>query len=1316
MNIRNLKIGKRLTLGYIIILGFSIVTSVVSVLEINKIWSDAQNLYERPFMVSNLLRDIKINALNMRRYMLDMVLLNDQAKIEELEQLIKKEETLAYENYTIIGKLFPENKTEIETSFKLFQSWGPLRRDIILLVKERRVQQTSNLMIERNKIFVDSLFIQMQRLIEATSLRAEEVYQSALATKRGIVRLLVGILLVTLTISIIFAYYITRSIASPLSSIVQNIREIALGNLNNKKLPEEKDEIGLLSASYNQMQENLIEKAVVAEKIAGGDFSVRVFPGSDNDIVAHSINRIAGNFDLVVKQAQKVAAGNFEIEIAEIAPQNQLAIVLTQMIDSLKEVVTKARQIANGDYSGEIMPKSGSDELALALNQMTVALRTVTAQNAKQDRLKTAQNELNEKMRGDLRMEVLSKEIITFIAKYTRAQIGTIYISDDDRKGYQLMGSYAFQFRKGLNTFYKDGEGLIGQAAMEKEMITFSGLPDDYVKISSGIGDSVPRSLIISPFIYNNKTVGVIELGSIDGFNNEAYEFLQIVMENVAISVTSAMNRAHMARLLETTKEQAEELQVQQEELKQSNEELEAQTQALKKSEEYLQAQQEELRVTNEELEDKTRNLEKQKAQMEKQNQDLEAARADVENKARELEITNKYKSEFLANMSHELRTPLNSLLILSQTLMENKEANLTPQQMESAQIIYNSGNDLLKLINDILDLSRIESGKMKISISTVAISDLLNSIRNYFQHMISEKGLEFDIKVGKDVPAKIITDEQRLNQILRNLMSNAIKFTEKGNITLEISKPGTDVDLSRSSLNPAKTISISVKDTGIGIVKEKQLEIFEAFQQADGSISRRYGGTGLGLSITRELVKILGGEIKLYSEPGAGSEFIVYLPAEPKVFYPEHETKPAEIPVHEKQKILTKTDKKAIQSIPDDRQKIGRNDSTILIIEDDVKFAGLLAKTCRDKGFLCLCSATGEEGVQLAQEFLPKGIILDISLPGMNGWDVLESLKNSAETRHIPVHIISGLEKTMEAFNKGAIGFLTKPVTKQKLESVIDELQTFISRKIKDLLVIEDDENLRKSIKKVLGSSSDIQISECTTAHEAIELITSNHYDCIVLDLGLPDISGFEMLKILNQKNIKIPPVVVYTGKELSMEENIELQKYTQNIIIKGVKSEERLLDETALFLHRMVDEMPDRQKKMLVNLYDKEQMFRDKKILVVDDDMRNVFAITQVLEASNMKVIMAPNGAKALEALEKDPTVDLILMDIMMPVMDGYETMQKIRKNKLFQKVPIIALTAKAMKEDREKTIAAGANDYLSKPVDIQKLFNLMRIWLYQ
>ena len=733
---------------------------------------------------------------------------------------------------------------------------------------------------------------------------------------------------------------------------------------------------------------------------------------------------------------------------------------------------------------------------------------------------------------------------------------------------------------------------------------------------------------------------------------------------------------------------QAEELRLQQEELKQTNEELEEQALNLKQ-------QQEELRMTNEELEEQTQALQEK-------NREVESAKIDIERKTKELEVSSRYKSEFLANMSHELRTPLNSLLILSRDLSENKNGNLEADQVESAQIINESGQDLLKLINDVLDLSKIEAGKMMLNIGRVSLGKFGESIIRAFKHQADKKGLALTLAMGQGLPDAIRTDEFRLEQIIRNLVSNAIKFTERGEVKVAIEKEGQG------------NVKISVKDTGIGIPAEKQTIIFEAFHQADGSTSRKYGGTGLGLSISRDLVNLLGGTITVNSNVDEGSVFTIIIPETltDQNFHvaeelPESKRTPAPS-IFQSKKFVN------FPGIKDDRENIGADDKKVLIIEDDLKFAEILLKQANAKKFKCLAASTGEDGLILAARYKPDAIILDLELPGIDGHAVLRELKENSVTRHIPVHIISMNERTLEPIKEGAIEYLSKPLDTRQLEGAFSRIQDFIDRKMKNLLLVEDDENSRKAMKKLIGNG-DVKCIEASTGQQAISLYKENHIDCIILDLGLPDVNGFSLIQRLeNAKNVQIPPIIIYTGKELSREENFELQKYSESIIIKGVKSEERLLDETALFLHRTISNLPEAKQKIITGLHDKERVFADKKILIVDDDMRNVFALSKVLKERKMTTIKAENGVAALETLAKDPTIDLVLMDIMMPEMDGYEAMKKIRSQAPYRNLPIIALTAKAMKDDRQKCIEAGANDYIFKPVDIDQLLSLMRIWL--
>jgi PAS domain S-box-containing protein len=732
---------------------------------------------------------------------------------------------------------------------------------------------------------------------------------------------------------------------------------------------------------------------------------------------------------------------------------------------------------------------------------------------------------------------------------------------------------------------------------------------------------------------------------------------------------------------------QSEELQTQQEELKQMNEELEEQAQNMKQ-------QQEELQMTNEELEEQTRALELK-------NKEMEAARTDIEQKTRQLEVSSKYKSEFLANMSHELRTPLNSLLILSRDLLENKSKNLTKSQVDSAEIINRSGQDLLALINDVLDLSKIEAGKMNLNIGRVSLREFAENLDRSFRHQVENKGLSLHIEIGKGLPEAIRTDEQRLGQILKNLLSNAIKFTEKGGVHVSIEKENNEA------------ISISVKDTGIGIPLGKQQVIFEAFHQADGSTSRKYGGTGLGLSISRDLVKLLGGKISLTSKVKQGSAFKITIPfaiTDPESYEADEQSSGRYVPQ------VSETDEQFINypALKDDREKIGKDDKVLLIIEDDLAFAEVLFQQAHAEKFKCLSAATGEDGLLLTRRYKPDAIILDMELPGISGDIVLKELKANPALRHIPVHIISMKERSLELIRDGAIEYLTKPINKRQLEGAFNRIGNFVKRKMKNLLIVEDNDNARKAIMKLIGNG-DVKCLEAGTGEEAIALYKGNHIDCIILDLGLSDTNGFSLIQKLEKaKPGPLPPVIVYTGKELTQQENEKLQKYSQSIIIKGVKSEERLLDETALFLHRTISKLPEAKQKIIAGLYDKESVFAGKKILVVDDDMRNVFAISKVLTDRKMKITKAHNGIAALNALNKDPGIDLVLMDIMMPEMDGYEAMQKIRAQQKFQNLPVIALTAKAMKDDKQKCIAAGANDYLAKPVDVDRLLSLMRVWL--
>jgi len=982
-------------------------------------------------------------------------------------------------------------------------------------------------------------------------------------------------------------------------------------------------------------------------------------------------------------------------------------------------------QIAKGNLDDDIEEGRVSTGILASIKTMLLSLRKNKKLVEDQDWLKTGIAQLNDIVRGEGDIRQLSKKIISEMTSYMNAQIGALYLLDETEDILVLTGSYAYKKRKNISNKFKSGEGLVGQAFLEKQQIVISNVPEDYVKITSGLGESVPRFIVETPFMFVDEVIGVIEIGTIHEMSNLQLLYLERAVQVTGISFNTVKNQEELTKALaesqtlsEELQAQSEELQSQQEELKAANEELEAQTVSLKKNEGSLIAQQEELQAANEELEEKTDFLEKQRAEITEKNDVLARTGTELETKAKELEISSRYKSEFLANMSHELRTPLNSILLLSRDLAQNMEKHLDEEEVESAEIVYNSGNDLLNLINEILNLSKIESGKMTLELKDLSIKDIADDIKVNFARLIKEKGLTMKVDVDKDIPDSIKTDSQKLNQVIKNLIFNASKFTEKGSIDVSIHRPSKDIDLSRSDLFAEKTIAVSVTDSGIGIPADRHSEIFEAFQQVDGSTSRKYGGTGLGLSICRELSKLLGGEIQLKSIVDEGSTFTLYLP----------ENGPEIIPASEAEKAVAKSLSAKYESAKKEtvieaelkvQPHVRPEDNTILIIEDDPVFAKILVEQCKENGFKCLSTDNGEEGLRIAREKIPKAIILDIRLPEKDGWEVLDELKRNPNTRHIPVHVMSSEDDLEDAFLKGVVGTLNKPVSREDLNEALGNIKSFVNRKKKTLLIVEDDKVQLKAIKKLIANK-DVKVLEAASGEDAVKLLKAAPVDCMILDLKLPDISGFDLLDKLNaMEEITTPPVIVYTAKDLSQDELARLEEHSETVIVKGIKSEDRLLDEAALFLHKIIEKMPKPKQAMITNLNDKDDMFKELKVLVVDDDMRNVFALSKVLKQKGVIVQKAENGKKALEHLEKNDDVDLVLMDIMMPEMNGYEAIKIIRDKTSKVKnhdILIFALTAKAMKQDKEKCVEAGADDYLSKPLDTEKLFSMMRVWLYK
>ncbi len=918
--------------------------------------------------------------------------------------------------------------------------------------------------------------------------------------------------------------------------------------------------------------------------------------------------------------------------------------------------------------------------------------------------LREGQITLSDKMRGEQDVSGLGQSVLSHLAPFLNAQMGAFYYVTEEKTLKRVSG-YAYSKLENKEKTIALGEGLVGQAALEKRPILLEKVPAHYFgKIRSDLGDSSPRSLLLAPVFYEGEVNGVIELASFSSFSEHQKTFLEHVSENIGIAINTSISRKKQEELLGRSQNLTEELQAQQAELKAVNEDLENQSRALQDSQTELKSQQVELLQTNEQLEEQTQALEQQRDILNENNVALNKAQTLLEERSDEVQRASQYKSEFLANMSHELRTPLNSSLILAKLLADNSGGNLTPEQIQYALSIHSAGNDLLNLINDILDLSKVEAGKLEIRPESVFLPKVFNSLEKIFEPLAKEKRLKFQIKIDPGVAETILTDRQRLEQILKNLLSNAFKFTEKGQVTLHVS---------RSS---GGRLSLTVIDTGIGIQKAQQDVIFEAFRQADGTTNRKYGGTGLGLSISRDLARLLGGSIEVESVPGEGSHFTLLLPETYDESHIEAASPKAYSSSSSGATPLVGPRVERVKPVPflDDRDAQGNPGRTILVIEDDPQFAKILFELAHELHYKCVVAQDAEEGLLVAKNILPDAILLDMMLPDHSGLTVLDQLKEDPTTRHIPVHIASVHDYMEKALQMGAIGYTLKPAKRDALKAAFAKFESNLSRKIKRLLIVEDDKLQRESIVKLIANP-DVQITAVALASEALDALKKTVYDCMVIDLKLPDMSGEELLKKMTEQEelASFPPVIVYTGSSLSRDEEDWLRKYSRSIIIKGAKSPERLLDEISLFLHSVESHFSPERRQMLKTMRSRADVFEGRKILVVDDDVRNIFALTAALEQKGANIEVARNGKEALAKLKEYPLMDLVLMDIMMPEMDGYQATREIRKQKRFAKLPIIAVTAKATKNDQALCMEAGANDYLAKPIDLHQLFSVIRVW---
>ncbi|MGA7330990.1 MAG: response regulator, partial [Pseudolabrys sp.] len=1047
--------------------------------------------------------------------------------------------------------------------------------------------------------------------------------------------------------------------------IVKVVTAVANGDLKQNLTVKSKGEVAALAETINNMTDTL---AIFADQVT----SVAREVGVDG--------RLGGQANV------PGAAGTWKALTGNV---NLLAANLTTQVRAIAEVATA---VTKGDLTRSVQVDARGEvaELKDNINTMIDNLRLTTDRNTEQDWLKTNLAKFTNMLQGQRDLTTVGRLLLSELTPLVHAQQGVIYqVESEELQSMRLLSAYADDGANGHPQRLRIGEGLIGQCASDKRRLLITEMPDHAVPIGSALFKVKPANIIVLPVLFENQVKAVIELASVKEFTALQTMFLEQLTASIGIVLNSIEATMQTEGLLKQSQQLAGELQTQQRELQQ----------------------------TNEQLEQKAQQLAERNVEVERKNQEIEQARRALEEKAAELALTSKYKSEFLANMSHELRTPLNSILILGQQLADNPDGNLTSKQTEFARTIHGAGTDLLNLISDILDLSKIESGTVTVEAEEIFFSNLLDAVGRPFRHEAETRQLSFKVDLDPSLGCSLTTDSKRLQQVLKNLLSNAFKFTDRGGVQLKVFAAPVGWTSTHPVLSQAQSVvAFEVADTGIGIPAEKQKIIFEAFQQADASTSRKYGGTGLGLAISRELSSLLGGEIHIRSAPGVGSTFTLYLPiayAGPSVAMRPTTLPASHAPAPSMPIVLPE---RPIEQIPDDRHEIQPGDSILLIVEDDPHYCRVLIDLARVKGFKVLVAMRGADALELAKQYQPNAVSLDVFLPDMLGWSVLSQLKQNPLTRHIPVQIITLDEDKHHGLARGAFSFVTKPTTTEGVEAALRRIKEYSTPRRKRLLVVEDNPAEQLSISELLGYD-DVEIETAGTGRDALAALRRHPADCVVLDLRLPDMSGFEVLEQLGaDETLSEVPVVVFTGRELSAEEDARLHTMARSIVVKGVESPERLLDETALFLHRVVTDLPVEKQRMLERLTTSDEDLVSRTVLLVDDDARNIFALSSVLERRGMRVLTATTGNEAIKLIESNNDIAIVLMDIMMPEMDGYQTMEEIRKNANFRRLPIIALTAKAMKGDREKCLDAGASDYLAKPVNTEQLLSALRSWLHR
>jgi HAMP domain-containing protein/CheY-like chemotaxis protein len=1059
------------------------------------------------------------------------------------------------------------------------------------------------------------------------------------------------------------------------------------------------DNVNMLAANLTTQVRNIAE---VTTAVANGDLSKKITVDVRGEILqlketinvmVDQLNGFAGEVTRVAREVGTEGKLGGQAQVPGVAGTwkdltgnvNMLAANLTTQVRAIAEVTTA---VTKGDLTRSIQVDALGEvaELKDKINTMIDNLRLTTERNTEQDWLKTNLAKFTNMLQGQRDLGTVGRLMLSELTPLVGAHQAVIYrLHGEDETALRLLSVYADAGGAGHPEEIRIGEGLIGQCAADKRQILITDMPANVRPITSGLFQAAPKNIMVLPVLFEGQVKAVIELASLSHFTELQIAFLEQLTASIGIVLNS----------IEAT--------MQTEDLLQQSQKLAGE----------LQSQQGELQQTNEQLEQKAQQLAERNTEVERKNQEIEQARRAVEEKATELALTSRYKSEFLANMSHELRTPLNSILILGQQLADNPEGNLKPKQVEFARTIHGAGTDLLNLISDILDLSKIESGTVTVDAEEIFFTNVLETVARPFRHQAESQGLSFDVQVEPSLQRSLVTDSKRLQQILKNLLSNALKFTAQGSVRMRVLPVRTGWRPDNTTLNQASSVvAFEVTDTGVGIPVEKQKIVFEAFQQADASTSRKYGGTGLGLAISRELAQLLGGELTLRSTPGMGSTFTLFLPTMytgPRTAVRQPAPGAAPVPQVALPEHLA-------DQFPDDRHNLQPGEPTLLIVEDDPNYAGILVDAAHAAGLKALVTARGAEALDLALEYKPVAMSLDIFLPDMLGWNVLSQFKRTLETRHIPVQILSMDEDRQQGLARGAFSYLNKPTTTEGLSAALSKISEYVKPRRKRLLIAEDNEAERFGVTELL-SHPDIEIDTADTGQGALDKLRENRFDCMVLDLRLPDMSGFEVLEQMQaDEALAELPVVVFTGRDLSPEEDARLHTMARSIVVKGAASPERLFDETALFLHQVAADLPNDKQRMLERLHSSDEMLAGRTVLVVDDDTRNIFALSSALERRNMNVLMATTGQEAISILERSPEVAIVLMDIMMPEMDGYETIQLIRQNPTLRRLPIIALTAKAMKGDREKCLEAGASDYLAKPVNTEQLFSALRLWLHR